>query len=93
MCIVFGFLGSVLPNVWTEYSSCRSKHNVGACVETAQCVPSLFIYDTFDCFAHKIVSDRPVQVVQKAFANLLNIINRECLALDLDRSKIMHLAS
>lgn len=51
MGVVFGLLCSVLPDVRTQYSPCSCVYDVGARVESSQCVSAFYIDLALDCLA------------------------------------------
>lgn len=93
MCIVFGLLGTVLPDVWTKDSSGRSKNDVGSSVEASQDVSSFFINGPFNCFANIVISNGSIEVMEEAFADFFDVIDLILFITNLKSSKIMDLTS
>lgn len=70
--ILFSFLGSVLPDMRTKDSSRSSVHDVGACVECSQGIPSLDVDFSVNGGVDRGL-DWLVKVMKEAFADFFDV--------------------
>lgn len=75
MGIVFCLLCSVLPDVRTQYSPCSCVYDVGARVESSQCVSAFNVDLALNCLADDRLIDLVIKVMKEAFANFLHVIH------------------
>jgi hypothetical protein len=92
--IVFSLLSTVLPDMWTENSSCGSINNVSTGVEADESVSSFFIN-----FSNNFLTDNSfkvdfsVKIMQEASTNFFNVVDLISLLTNDNGSKIVNLTS